>query len=384
MARGTVGVVAVAALVALAGCNGWVDELALVAPPSQSPGVSSSQVRSVAISGEWAAVGRIGKVDLFHRNDAGSWDFATALLPASDEGTFGYAVAMDGDTLVVGAPVFSADPSIPGYADVFVRAASGGGQGQWSRQQTLTPSGLASAFEFAFGAAVDIQGDTAVVGADRFNDGDGRAFVFDRRGAAWTQSQVLQPAIDVEDADFGAIVRISGDTIAVAAPGPGLNHVRNGEVDLFDRVGQTWSPTQALKASGPGGASAPDGFGGALSISGDTLVAFAPGGLATFRRRGGTWSVGAALPGISGAVAVTGPYLFAGDASRAVGGEANAGAVDVYRSQGGAWQKTATLSDPSPKADETFGGAIDAAGFFVVVGSFAATDGGVARVYHLE
>jgi len=106
---------------------------------------------------------------------------------------------MNGDTLVVGAPAFGANVLNIGYADVFVRHQTIDGTFVWNHQQTVTPSGLTSVLEFGFGASLDLSGDDLVVGANRFNDGDGRAVVFRRQGQVWSQVQVLQPTVDIFD-----------------------------------------------------------------------------------------------------------------------------------------------------------------------------------------
>jgi hypothetical protein len=369
--RAPAAVFALVASVAISGCTiEWTYEFELTAPPPPGSVDPIGSVSAVAISGEWAAVARVGKVEIFRHNPLGYWDLSATVRPAPGAplGRFGWAVAMHGDTLVVGAPEFGTGEI--GYADVFVYTPLNTGS-PWVRQVTLTPW-VTSSNEVAFGGSVALQGDDLVVGAYRFDGGKGRAFVFRRQGGVWGQAQVLQPMVDVFDSGFGKIVHISGQTIAIAHPGPGQHNEFPGEVELFDFDGQTWNPGQVLVPSGGGV------FADALLLDGDVLVAESSAGLQTFRRDNGLWTYSTTLPDVHGSranVALAGSLLFVGDASRTVDGHSNAGAVDVYRMGGGYWLFSSTLTDPSATDGEGFGTTVEAASPSVIVGSGSPTAG---------
>jgi hypothetical protein len=73
---------------------------------------------------------------------------------------FGTALALDGNTALVGAPTHQLDPSIGriGVAYVFVRNGT-----VWTRRARLNANdGAANDY---FGAAVALNGDTALIGA---------------------------------------------------------------------------------------------------------------------------------------------------------------------------------------------------------------------------
>src|SRR5262249_59660214 len=80
-----------------------------------------------------------------------------------EAGAFGSSVAIDRDTVVVGAPFGSFDVS-DGVAYVFVRDGT-----SWTQQQKLTAG--PEEFFVTFGLSVAIDGDTVVVGADFNNTG---------------------------------------------------------------------------------------------------------------------------------------------------------------------------------------------------------------------
>ena len=131
------------------------------------------------------------------------------------------AVAIHGDTAILGAPVL--DPSgiqNAGVAFVFVRAA-----GVWSQQAELVAADGAA--NDAFGGGVAVNGDTAIVGSPfkdvAGNADQGVAYVFVRSGGAWSlQAEITAP--DVVELPFPPMV--SSPVRAVVAVWPVL--VRDG------------------------------------------------------------------------------------------------------------------------------------------------------------
>lgn len=225
----------------------------------------------------------------------------------SDAGdTFGAAVAIDGDTLVVGATGEDSSAtgvdgnqsdnstSASGAVYVFVRSGT-----VWTQQAYLKASN-AQSFDF-FGHALSLSGDTLVVGApleqsdsDLIDDGEadnsapgaGAAYVFTRSGTTWSQQAYLK-AVDSDAGDnFGSSVALSGDRLIVGAPGedsasPGVGGDSSddtaggaGAAYTFSRSGTTWSLDDYVKAASPGAA---DQFGHAVGLSGDTFVVGALG-----------------------------------------------------------------------------------------------------------
>ncbi|MBA3470397.1 MAG: FG-GAP repeat protein, partial [Herpetosiphonaceae bacterium] len=151
-----------------------------------------------------------------------------------------------------------------------------------------------------FGWSVAVDGDTVVVGAyqedsaatgvggDQTNNsasGAGAAYVFTRSDAqgapAWTQQAYLKATNPDANDNFGWRVAVDGDTIVVgayredsAATGVGGDQTNNsagnsGAAYVFTRSGTTWTPQAYLKASNTG---AGDNFGVSVAISGDTVV----------------------------------------------------------------------------------------------------------------
>src|SRR5262245_59799030 len=183
-----------------------------------------------------------------------------------EEERFGSAVAVDGDTLVVGAPHHSLPAFGTGAVYVFVYST-----GSWTLEAKLGPP--SSSTVTGFGAAVAISGNTLVVGTNE--SVETKAFVFVRNGGAWTLEAQLTGTDTQPYESFGAAVAVSGDTASVGAPddSTGFGN-RSGSVYVFVRAGGTWTQQQKLLSAD---LAADDAFGRSVSISGDTLIAGAPG-----------------------------------------------------------------------------------------------------------
>jgi hypothetical protein len=249
-----------------------------------------------------------GAVYVFVRDSNGAWTQQAYLKPSNTGrfDRFGTSVAISGDTIVVGAEAEDSSASGvggdqednlsngAGAAYVFVRS-----DGVWEQQAYLKASNPDAMDQF--GAAVAIDGDTIVVGADgedSFASGvngnsfdntvenSGAAYVFVRTGTSWTQQAYLKASNTDSDDQFGSAVAVHGDRIAVGsgledsgATGVGGDETDNsaeesGAVYLFERAGTTWSQVAYLKASNT---DALDRFGSAVSLEGDTLVVGALG-----------------------------------------------------------------------------------------------------------
>jgi len=218
----------------------------------------------VAVDGDTAVVGAYGddsttgSAYVFTRQ-GNVWSQQAKLLAADGAGNdgFGWYVSVDGDTALIGGPGDDDNGNVSGAAYVFVRLGS-----VWTQQSKLLPDdGAATDF---FGQSVAIKGDTAVIGATFDDDNgpnSGSAYVFVRQGSAWTQQTKLLPA-DGEGSDyFGESVAIDGDTIVVGTD-------RDDSAYVFTRVGGMWTETIKLL---PADGDAPE-FGAAVAVAGDTVL----------------------------------------------------------------------------------------------------------------
>jgi hypothetical protein len=295
-----------------------------------------------------------------------------AYLKASNPGkydNFGDQVALDGDTLVVGAGLadggaagvngnqLDMSKGDSGAAYVFVRTA-----GVWSQQAYLKASNPHIGNDF--GHSVGLSGNTIVVGAysessaatgvngdqaDTSKSQAGAAYVFARTGTLWTQQAYLKASNTDAGELFGVSVAVSGDTVVVGAPfeassGTGVNGNQtlktmkeSGAAYVFVRSGVTWSQQAYVKAVNT---DASDEFARSLAISGDSLVV-------------GAFQESSSASGVNG-----NPF----DNSLN-----HAGAAYLFARTGTTWSQTAYLKSSSPTATEWFGWPVAISGGTIAV-----------------
>lgn len=289
---------------------------------------------------------------------------------------FGIAVAVSGDTALVGAPYHDTPFSAAGAAYVFDRSGT-----QWVQTAKLSASD--AALGDLFGAAVSLDGDTALVGAWSDDSNRGSMYVFERSGGVWQQTAKLQASDGVDGDGFGIAVALSGDTAVAGAMFDDDGGSSSGSAYVFEKTGATWVQTRKLTASN---AATEDEFGASVALVGDTAAVGAPhsrvccvkGQTYVFERVGGVWSETAILTGAGAPDADQfGSGVAYDGAAIAVGAPAEDGVADyagasyVFEKQAGVWVQTAHLaaSDAAPSAN--FGSSVAVAGDHLLSGAGA-------------
>ncbi len=325
-----------------------------------------------------------------------TWAEKQALNGADQTGEeyFGRAVAIDGNTMVVGAYRDSIGTNNwDGSAYVFT--TSDGGL-TWVEQQKLTVAGSADS-DF-FGYAADISGDTIVVGAYNHDESagneQGAAYVFTRSGSTWTQQQKLLASDAAPNDQFGIDVAVDGAKIVVGAWRENALGTESGSAYVFTTAdgGATWTEQQKLTASD----GADDNFfGHGVDIDGDSIVAGAyswncGGGsdcgaayVFTTSDGGSTWSQQQKLsPGdlASGdhfgySVAIDGDTVIAGAQYNDDAGT-NSGSAYIFTRSGSTWTEQQKLTASDASSQDLFGSAVDVDGNKAIVGAFQADAGG--------
>lgn len=195
--------------------------------------------------------------------DGGSWSFETKLIApdVSDESGFGQSVAIDGDTILIGAPRNDfLCPWTPGCnagaAYVFTFDAG------WDGGVKLTASDADRSDHFGWSVALD--GDVAIIGApfdDHSGFASGAAYVF-RDAGSWTEEARITAAVGEMADRFGWDVAIADATAVVGAPVAGDDA---GAVYTFVSDGGGWTEAAIMGATD---ADADDWFGGSVAVSG--------------------------------------------------------------------------------------------------------------------
>lgn len=252
-----------------------VDPLIELAKLTSSDGAAGDDFGwSVAINGDTIVVGAMQKGDdqqgaayVFVKPPSG-WQSMTqtAKLLASDnpqDGLFGWSVAVDGDTIAVTARNLAT-------TYVFVKPA----QGWIDMTQTAELFPLPAAYPYAYSVAV--QGNTVVVGVVN-GDAQGAAYVFIEPAGGWAGS--LQPTATLTSTDidtesqFGDSVAISGGTIVVGDSGADQDF---GAAYVFVKPSTGWmNMTQTAKLT-PSDGSSLDTFGASVAIAQRTVIVGAP------------------------------------------------------------------------------------------------------------
>ena len=234
------------------------------------------------IGGVWSQQAYLKASTTEARDEFGFWvDLVDNTLVAGAPFEDSAATGLNGD---------QADNSAPnsGAAYVFTRTGE-----IWSQQAYLKASNTGA--NDVFGNHVAVDGDTLVVGAPfedsaaRGINGDqadnsapdsGAAYIFTRTGGVWSQQAYLKASNTGANDKFGFHVALSGDTVLLPAfledsAATGINGNQSddsapdsGAAYVFTRTGGVWSQQAYLKASNTG---AHDWF-GIVAVDGDTLI----------------------------------------------------------------------------------------------------------------
>jgi hypothetical protein len=320
----------------------------------------------------------------------------TRLIPSdgAENDEFGYSVAVDGDTAIVGAHKNTVWQFYQGAAYVFYR--NQGGPEAWGQVARLT---AADGAEYdSFGSSVAIAGDTVIVGADFAKVGVthvGVVYVFYRNQGgpdAWGQVAKLT-AVDGDGPDsFGSSVSLDGETAVVgASAADGVQHKEGAAYVFYRNQGgpDAWGPVAKLFADD---GVYEDAFGMSVSVDGDTAIIGAGGfwqGAARqgaayvfYRDEGGpdAWGQVVKLTAADGgdearfgwSVSIDGDTAVVGAEWSDVGSNEREGAAYVfYRDQGGinAWGQVAKLIASDGAKGNFFGESVAVSGDTAVVGS---------------
>lgn len=332
-----------------------------------------------------------GRVKIFEQA-GGTWQAVDCLSqsdigPAGIYGAFGAAVAASGDEILVGIPGRDQNASTPEGATQFFRRNVGGTgnvsyEGFYSDGDGLSPYS-------EFGASVSTDGTRWMAGGPCRLPGaiePGVAFL-ERISVG---SVELRPPAGDSAEEFGAAVQVNGDYAIVGAPGDTRLGAKTGSAFIYHRgAGETWTLQQKLTASDGG---TQHHFGAAVGLWDQFAVVGAPGwsaghGKLYFYRRSGTtwslvysfappaaegvWQLGATIAQAFTKVVASAPF------SR-VGIQEEAGRVFAFswNSTTSSWVYEGSRAPSDSGSYLWWGGALAVHQFTVAVGSSRDIDGG--------
>lgn len=256
------------------------------------------------------AAGNAGAVYVYIRNDT-TWSEQAYIKASNTQALdlFGFSVALDGDTLAVGA--YNEDSGTTGVGTtpdesefnsgavyVFVRSDASWSEQAYIKASNTEGGNTSGAPGDNFGYSVALSGDTLAVGAwledssttgidttpDNAASAAGAAYVFTRNNTTWSEQAYIKASNSGKSDLFGKSIALSGDVLVVGAQQedtdiPGINQALNnatkdfGAVYVYTRDGTTWSEQTHIK---PSTTISGDKFGTSVALSGDSIAVGVP------------------------------------------------------------------------------------------------------------
>jgi hypothetical protein len=275
----------------------WVESARLTAPSAER---ADGFGAVLALSGNTLFVStRGGRLHVFERSGA-TWAFSGTL--SEDDGAgldprcdfngycgvdYGISLATEGDWLLVGHARIATDVSrmrprrrrgsddSPAPPAGTVYAYQRGPDGRWTERQRFESP--AAAPGDAFGAAIAVMGDRALVGAPRASrdggslEGAGRVFGYELIDGLWREGTEVTVEAEAE-ASFGATIVAHDGRAIIGAP---FSRLGFGAAFVFDRDPATGNWAQRDRLEAPEGLEG-DVFGGAVAFDGDDIWVGAP------------------------------------------------------------------------------------------------------------
>lgn len=235
--------------------SGWIyqgkvtpDSVNSASNPSAQPGpyhLFDSFGRTVAIDGDILVVGAqnetttAGKVYVFRRHND-MWRQEAELKQQQD--SFGIAVGVSGGIVAVASSksVF-----------IFERIND-----NWQLQAKVEPHLDGEESGFQYGGPVSIDGNLMAVGAARYKNRKGAAYVFEHIENSWTQVAIITGQDTRPDYPFsnrvgdlfGGSIALHGNTILAGASFHDSEGQNFGAAYVFGREGRRWTQTAKLVA----------------------------------------------------------------------------------------------------------------------------------------
>jgi hypothetical protein len=348
----------------------WTELQKLFAPDGSAGDIFGV---SVSIDGDTALIGAYydddsgldsGSAYIFTRN-GNTWLYQVELLASdgSTEDYFGYSVALDNNTALIGA---IGDDGMRGAAYVFMRTGN-----TWTQQAKLVASD--GSIGDWFGYSVSINNNTSLVGVQYDSEngwGSGSAYVFFRNGTNWSEQAKLLPSDGATSDYFGHCVCINQDTALIGAPcffGKESGET-TGQAYVFIRNDTNWiQQAKLLPLDGMYG----DMFGSSLSIDHDNAIISSGRGCYAFFRNGTIWIQQSKLftsdgVGIGGSISIDGNNVLITGPSSAY----------VFTQSGFTWYQKAKLIPSDGEHNQQFGCSVSLDGDIALIGAYGDNNNG--------
>jgi hypothetical protein len=306
---------------------------------------------------------------------ASAADTEQAQLTGTSDSFFGYSVAVSGSTAIIGA---WNDAGGNGAAYVYVQAGT-----SWSLQQKLTAGNGASGDQFGY--AVAISGNTALVGAGGKSNGQGAAYVFTRSGTTWAQQAQLTSSDGAASDCFGCSVAVAGTSAFIGAPGKlgntGAAYAFTNAGTTWSQSSEFGGQT----SEGYFGFSVAISSDAATAVAGEFGANSSQGSAYVFGQSGGSWSQSAVVTASDGDAGDNFGYAVAASPGAIlVGAYANGGkgAAYYFAGSGTSWVQQSKLVASDGASNDYFGYAVALSGTTAVIGAYEkSVTGGPGEAY---
>lgn len=234
-----------------------------------------------------------GVVYTYRLNASGDWR-EQSMLMASDSSRmddFGRALAVHGNTLIVGAPRKRGET---GVAYAFERPAAGGA---WRQVAVLEPPATGDHSEYA-SALVFAGANDLLIGSPAV-DTTGVVYQFRRTGTGWSVHEVIRPPTGGGVTGFGRSLSQEGDWLLIGAPA--ADSGAGGVFIARRQANGEWGEPRSIRL--PGSVTGA-GVGSSVLLDGERAYVGAPGAATVFvlaLSGDGTWALRGELRPFDGA-----------------------------------------------------------------------------------
>jgi hypothetical protein len=258
--------------------NNWQQKQIITAPdakPSDAFGQSIALTENYLVIGAPRndALGEDSGAAYIYKRENDFWHYQTKITANDSKkgDLFGISVAIDGNTILVGADLHDEKAENAGAVYVYVLD-----RGVWQQEAKLIASDAGKTD--IFGVRVALSDNTALISARRDDiDGvgvdAGSAYIFERKGRTWTQKAKLITPDGMADDRFGRGVALSADRAIISAMNHDSNGLDTGAIYVYERESNDWQYKSKItaKVSSPN-----DKFGWNVGLSDSIAVIATP------------------------------------------------------------------------------------------------------------
>ena len=233
--------------------NNWQQKQIITAPDAKQGdafGQSISLTENYLVIGapRKDALGEDSGAAYIYKREDDVWHYQTKIIANDGKkgDLFGISVAIDGNTILVGADLHDEKAENAGAVYVYVLD-----KGAWEQEAKLVASDAGKTD--IFGVRVALSNNTALISARRDDiDGvgvdAGSAYIFERKGRTWTQKIKLTSPDGEADDRFGRGVALSADRAIISAMNHDSNGTNTGAMYVYEKAADGWKYTSKITA----------------------------------------------------------------------------------------------------------------------------------------